>query len=129
MSGNTKLIGFAAGNKAVLERWGDRTEVELSSNSIRLLTDAVRDELPSKPPVLEPGDDSLAHFNPQTGRVLIDMDSAAAESLTKRLEASKVTLHILSEKEAERVGDWISSLKRAVQAHKDYFDRDEPGLT
>lgn len=111
MAGNTKLIGFKAGNKAVLERWGGRTDVELSEASIRILTDAVRDKLPLLPPLLPSGDDFLARFDPGTGRVLIDM---SIETAARSHEGWEI--------------EWVDSLKQAVQDHRDFFSKDEPGL-
>jgi len=134
MAGNTKLIGFGAripGKPGVLHlmRWNGKASVTISEESLEKIRDACYNELPQKPQ--QGARDDLDNFNVQynesVGRVFVDMDPDTALELANII-GEWIDRAPNSKGAEEQSGSWVHSLGEAVQAHRDYHDRNEPGV-
>lgn len=126
MAGNTKLVGFIEGNKVQLQRWGGKVTVPLDAESHAALRRACYDELPKNPKQWNAGlrNDFEAKYNEDYGRVGVDLSVETAAYLADMLEILvKDNLDAV-----EKVKPWAASLREAIQAHKDFHDKDEPGV-
>lgn len=123
MAGNTKLLGFGVENSVTLERWGEQEQVEISQDSWKALQSACASGLPRKPPAQKNWkDDFNASYDEDVGRVRVDLDVQTAGEIADALSFFR------DEEVETKLTPWIRSLRKAVQAHKDYHDLSEPGV-
>jgi len=125
MAGNTKFMGFTPDGKVQLERWGGKSTVAVSPESLSALRVACYSELPKGPQQRRRDDldDFHVGYDEQVGRVRVDMDPATAAYLADRLEFFR------DDEVVEKIAPWANDLRVAVQAHHDYHNTDgEPGI-
>jgi len=123
MAGNTKLMGFAPNGKIQLERWGKSVEVKISNNSMKLIRDICTSELPTHPPDPPGGlSDANAGYNSAMGRVFIELTPRLAEEVASILDDMRTII------QNDATLELPGQIRRAVVAHKEFVNRDEPGL-
>lgn len=124
MAGNTKLKGFTPEGKVQLERWGSKTLVVVSGGSLEALRKACYEDLPKKP---DQGNDACIdhiYYDEHLGSVRMVLGIESASYLADCLES------VAPFEGYENMGGWSTRLRKAVQDHYDYHNRDgEPGVT
>lgn len=124
MAGNTKLMGFTPEGKVQLERWGGTATVMVSPESVAALRNACYSELPKKPGGKSDLDVCHVSYDEHVGRVHVELDIDSAALLADCLESSS------GFEKYEELESWSGRLKKAIQAHYDYHNREgEPGVT
>jgi hypothetical protein len=128
MAGNTKLIGFGSG-KVFLERWGERTEVELPSSSVASLVGACREQLPSAPNRQPRSGSTSLSYDGHFGVIRAFISPQDCESIGKLLELV-ANHHEPTDSQYETAKAWAEELLGLAQEHKDYLNTDnEPGVS
>lgn len=127
MAGNTKLRGFLDNDQIQLERWGTVITVQLNPTAIMALRQACFNELPVRPlqyGMKRPAEFS-AEYDPITACVRANLSVEAAGYLSDLLDVLvKDDVQAMS-----KVRPWADTLRTAVQAHKDYYSLNEPGVS
>ena len=121
MAGNTKLMGFAPKVGIVLERWGEKTAVKVSEDSLEAIRHACIHVLPPHCPQREwELGDAIVDYDEVFGRVVIKMTPELAAELAE---------HLKKYKDVDMHSDLLhlpDALEREVKAHEDYIDEREP---
>ena len=121
MAGNTKFLGFGAGNKVTLERWGEQAIVELPGPAMEVLREACYKTLPKEPK--DPVSHGSVSFNEQTGRIDILITPEEAKLFIDIIERPD---HAEMDYPAVAL---LEVLKRALMTQKAYYDtQGEPGV-
>ena len=124
MAGNTKFLGFGAGNQITLERWLQKVTVDLPGSAIEVLREACYDKLPKQPNEQNPR--RGVAYDEQRGTVSLECSPEEAEILSKYLKNSE---NPWSQPEDPQILQWSQGLDLAVEDHRRYIDpTGEPGV-
>ena len=133
MAGNTKMIGFGAGNEVVFERWNGKATVGLSEESIKALRELCYKTLPKKPAQTEVP--SRIAYYPDVGKVSFLLDPADAEYLRSLINDNVEAFKLLPraddelETRAKMIEFWVKGIDAALAAHDAYTSVEgEPGV-
>lgn len=141
MAGNTKFMGFGVSEEGSstglvhLERWGGKTSVPVSADSLNSLRKACYQDLPKAPPKEGKGvwTDFNAAFD-DTGLsdgIDVKLSATGAALLREVLDAATIYAgsSSLSETELSFVKDSLSILDKAISERDRCFNSlDEPGV-
>lgn len=129
MAGNTKLVGFLSDNRIQLERWGTSATIQLDDESVQAIRRACFEQLPQRPTQSSSDhlDDFGVRYDSGVGRIQLELSTDAASLLADLLDVVMNKTQA-GEEERRTVQPYVDAIRKAVQAHKDFHDRCEPGV-
>lgn len=122
MAGNTKLMGFSPDGLLVFQRWGMKSAITVSKESLEAIRHACIHVLPAECPQKEwTLGDITVNYREDYGRIVIEMSPDAADELAELLHSLKPDGVL--EGDLFRLPEAIDEQR---QVHEDYIDEKEP---
>ena len=122
MAGNTKLVGFSPKGEIVLERWGVKTKLQVSPESMGSIRHACIHKLPAECPQAEWDlGDVTVNYREDFGRIVIEMSPETADDFSEFLYSYRQQAGLKG-----GLFHLTEALDKARAEHEAYTDEKEP---